>query len=77
MAACFPFLQARCNGASRFLLITPSAAEDPILTSLAIFMGGRSATADATGDETSGVVTIKDSAIGAQFFWKGLQGKVE
>jgi hypothetical protein len=40
-------------------------------------MAGRCATADATGDTTSGVATIKDREVGAQFFWGDLQGKVE
>ena len=47
------------------------------MASLAIFMGGRCATADATGDETSGVATIKDREVGARFFWEDLQGRVE
>jgi len=40
-------------------------------------MGGRCATADATGEATSGVATIKDKEVGARFFWEDLQGKVE
>jgi len=40
-------------------------------------MGGRCATADATGEATSGVATIKDREVGAQFFWEDRQGKVE
>jgi len=40
-------------------------------------MGGRCATADATGEATSGVATIKDREVGARFFWEDLQGKVE
>jgi hypothetical protein len=40
-------------------------------------MGGRCATADATGDETSGVATIKDREVGARFFLEDLQGRVE
>ena len=40
-------------------------------------MGGRCATADATGETTSGVATIKDRDVGARFFWDVLQGNVE
>jgi len=47
------------------------------LASLVIVMGGRRATADATGETTSGVATIKDRDVAARFFWEGLQGNVE
>jgi hypothetical protein len=40
-------------------------------------MGGRCATADATGEATSGVATINDREVGARFFWEDRQGKVE
>jgi hypothetical protein len=47
------------------------------LASQVIFIGGRCATADVTGDATSGVATIKDREVGARFFREDLQGKVE
>jgi len=40
-------------------------------------MGERCVTADATGEATSGVATIKDREVGARFFLEDLQGKVE
>lgn len=40
-------------------------------------MGGRCATADVTGEATSGVATINEREVGARFFWEDLQGKVE
>jgi hypothetical protein len=40
-------------------------------------MGGRCATADVTGDATSGVATINEREVGARFFWEDRQGKVE
>jgi hypothetical protein len=56
---------------------TPSTAVDPVLASLVILISGRCATADTTGEATSGVATIKDREVGARFFWEYLQGKVE
>lgn len=47
------------------------------MASPVILMGGRCSTADATGEETSGVATIKEREVGARFFREDLQGKVE
>ena len=40
-------------------------------------MDGRCASAEATGEATWGVATIKDREVGARFLWEVLQGKVE
>ncbi len=52
---------------------------DAALTSASpdILIGGRSETADARGEATSGLATIKEREVGALFFREVRQGKVE
>jgi hypothetical protein len=42
-----------------------------------ILIGGRNVTADARGEATSGLATIKEREVGALFFGEVRQGKVE
>lgn len=48
-----------------------------ISVSLGILIGGRDVTADARGETTSGVATIKEREVGALFFLEVRQGKFE